>query len=238
VSTTTLGVGEDYNEDLMEAMANTGDGNYYFIESPAQLADIFQTELKGLSAVVGQRVSLGVEPEKATVADVLNDLEKAPTGRLMLPNLSVGMPVTVLIRLSVPASSGVTPICTARLAWDPPGGKRQTLQAELTLPAVPKVEWDTLPEHPTVREREALLMAARAHREAVRALERGDLVGTRECLDMAFACTAAAPASAATAEELQAIQAQMQLLEAGQHARYAKVSKFRAYSRRRDKPTS
>ena len=29
VSTTTMGVGDDYNEDLMAAMAKSGDGNYY-----------------------------------------------------------------------------------------------------------------------------------------------------------------------------------------------------------------
>src|SRR5262249_46226237 len=50
VSTTTLGVGDDYNEDLLEAMARSGDGSYYYIESPQQLPDIFQSELKGLMA--------------------------------------------------------------------------------------------------------------------------------------------------------------------------------------------
>ena len=62
VGTTTLGVGDDYNEDLMEAMARAGDGNYYYIESPVQLVDIFQTELQGLMATLGQKVSLGLEP--------------------------------------------------------------------------------------------------------------------------------------------------------------------------------
>jgi len=47
VSTTTMGLGDDYNEDLLQAMAEAGDGNYYFIESPQQLADIFQTVLSG-----------------------------------------------------------------------------------------------------------------------------------------------------------------------------------------------
>lgn len=38
VSTTTMGVGNDYDEKLLEAMANSGDGNYYYIESPQQLS--------------------------------------------------------------------------------------------------------------------------------------------------------------------------------------------------------
>ncbi len=52
VSTSTMGVGNDYSEDLLEAIARSGDGNYYYIESPQQLPEIFQTELQGLMATV------------------------------------------------------------------------------------------------------------------------------------------------------------------------------------------
>ena len=106
VSTTTLGLGDDYNEDLLEAMARSGDGNYYYIESPRQLADTFQTELHGLMATFGKTVSLGVEPQDGVaVAEVLNDLERLPTGRLKLPNLVAGMPVLVVVRVQVPPRS-------------------------------------------------------------------------------------------------------------------------------------
>ena len=33
VSTTTMGLGDDYNEDLMEVIARSGNGNYYYIEN-------------------------------------------------------------------------------------------------------------------------------------------------------------------------------------------------------------
>jgi Ca-activated chloride channel family protein len=32
ISISTFGVGRDYNEDLMTSMAETGTGNYYFID--------------------------------------------------------------------------------------------------------------------------------------------------------------------------------------------------------------
>lgn len=103
VSTTTMGVGDDYNEDLMEAMAVSGDGNYYYIELPKQLTDIFQTELKGLMATSGSAVSLGIEPQNGVnVADVLNDFDRLPTGRFKLPNLVAGSPILAVVRLNVP----------------------------------------------------------------------------------------------------------------------------------------
>ena len=170
VSTTTLGLGDDYNEDLMEAMAQAGDGNYYFIESPRQLADIFQTELQGLMALTGQKVSLGAEPTQgARVADVLNDFAKNEFGRSLLPNLVAGMPLSVVVRLNVPATSGGQ-VCQFRLAWDRPGVEgRQVLWVALELPAVPAARWHDLDVDAAVQEQVALLMAARARREAVAA---------------------------------------------------------------------
>jgi Ca-activated chloride channel family protein len=85
VSTTTLGIGDDYSEDLLAAMARSGDGNFFHIESADQLPEIFETELSGLSATLGQRVSLGVEPQAGgRVMDVLNDLDRTNTKRYKL----------------------------------------------------------------------------------------------------------------------------------------------------------
>jgi len=49
VSTSTVGLGRSYNEDLMRAMADAGDGNFEHIEDPAQLPAFFESELQGFS---------------------------------------------------------------------------------------------------------------------------------------------------------------------------------------------
>ena len=41
ISVSTLGLGTDYNEDLMARLAATSDGNHAFIENPRDLARIF-----------------------------------------------------------------------------------------------------------------------------------------------------------------------------------------------------
>jgi Ca-activated chloride channel family protein len=161
VSTTTMGLGDDYNEDLLEAMARSGDGNYYYIESPKQLPDIFQTELKGLMATFGNTVSLGIEPQEGvTVADVLNDLDRLPSGLLKLPNLVAGMPILVVFRLNVPPTAQEEPLCRVRLAWnDPYQDERREMTAPLRLPVMAAV-WETLAPNMEVQERSALLLIA------------------------------------------------------------------------------
>jgi len=60
ISISTFGVGNDYNEDLMTAMAETGTGNYYFISRAQDIAGIFEKELNGLKEVIAQEAELEI----------------------------------------------------------------------------------------------------------------------------------------------------------------------------------
>lgn len=249
VSTSTFGVGNDYNEDLMEAMAKAGDGNYYYIESPVQLADIFQTELEGLMATIGQKVSLGLEPETkagVTVVDVLNDLDKLPTGRLMLPNLIVGMPIQIVVRLKIPAQAGdksLSPLCV-RLAWDNATEKmnkviRHTLRSRLDpLPGLTHAAFSNKATNPAVLEQEALLMMARAQKEAALALERGDRATTYDRIAEAREFAAEVAESVLIQSELAVLDELHAAVDQGNDAHATKSAKSRSYFRRQGRSSS
>ncbi|WP_153795783.1 vWA domain-containing protein [Foetidibacter luteolus] len=71
ISLSTFGVGLDYNEDLMTAMAESGAGNYFFIDNPETIASLFDKELKGLLHVTAQNTRLTVTvPEGASLEKV------------------------------------------------------------------------------------------------------------------------------------------------------------------------
>ena len=52
ITISTLGLGLDYNEDLMQMIAEYGGGTYYYIESPNQMRDIFEQEMGSIFATV------------------------------------------------------------------------------------------------------------------------------------------------------------------------------------------
>jgi Ca-activated chloride channel family protein len=56
ISVTTLGLGLDYNEDLMARLARSSDGNHVFVERTEELARFFDLEFGELEAVVAQDV--------------------------------------------------------------------------------------------------------------------------------------------------------------------------------------
>jgi Ca-activated chloride channel homolog len=60
ISVTTLGLGLDYNEDLMTQLARKSDGNHYFIQNTSDLARQFKYEFDDVLSVVAQEVTVGI----------------------------------------------------------------------------------------------------------------------------------------------------------------------------------
>jgi Ca-activated chloride channel family protein len=238
VSTSTLGVGDDYNENLMEAVARSGDGNYYYVESPAQLPNIFRAELHGLSATAGVDVTFALEPlAGVTVADVLTECAKTPDGRLRLPNLIAGVPVRVVVRLNVPALSGEHDLLHFRLDWHAPKDDiRQTADARLVLPAVPGSVWDGLAENAEVAEQALLLVVARQKQEAARAVEVGDVERAKALNAGNMDLLRAAPASPMIAQTICEQELIDDDLDAGEMTKFKKRAREQAYRRHTSKP--
>lgn len=235
ISTTTLGIGQGYNEDLLVAMANSGDGNFFHIESADQLAEIFETELSGLAATVGQRVSLGIEPQNGVkVLDVLNDFEQTNTQRYKLPNLAIGAPINVVVRLQIPALQRPTELFKVRLAWDDRHQpQRQTLRAGLELPLVNAEQFSDFPANETVQEQVALLMAARARREAIAFSDQGDFSLAQQSLGAARSALSCLSPTAARQAEQAALQDLEDDYAAGRSASARKKAMSQDYNLRR-----
>lgn len=208
VSTSTIGVGRDFSEDLMQALAMSGEGNFYFIESPEQLPDIFGAELQGLMATRGRKVRLELRSEHGTrITELFNDFKTDERGQLMLPDLIAGMPILLAGTLQVPPLKTLGPIGELRLAWDDPdSGKRETLTQSVHLNALPDVKLNSLPTNPEVESYLAELRAMRAKEEAIRRLDRGDRAGMMQQVAVAKQFIQAAPATPRTQAELRELE--------------------------------
>jgi Ca-activated chloride channel family protein len=233
VSTTTMGIGDDYNEDLLEAMARSGDGNYYYIQSPQQLPNIFARELQGLMATIGTTVSLGIEPQgDITLAEVLNDLDVNIKGRYSLPNLVIGNPIEVVVRLKVPAMAQGSGLCYFRLAWNAPEQqKRQKLRVALRLPAVSSAQLREFPFNPEVQQQVALMMAARAKNEAVQLADRGNYEAASQLLQQTRQQMLTTPELSLTGPEAEALADLDSELQARNISSYRKMSRSQSHSR-------
>ena len=77
IVTTTLGFGNGFNEDLLIDIAEGGGGNFYFIQSADDAANVFSIEMESLTSIIGQNLTVNLETENGIeVKEVLN---KYPT---------------------------------------------------------------------------------------------------------------------------------------------------------------
>jgi Ca-activated chloride channel family protein len=60
ISVTTIGVGDDYNEDLMAGLAEASDANYYYVQETEKLPEIFAKELGELLTVAARDVRIEI----------------------------------------------------------------------------------------------------------------------------------------------------------------------------------
>ena len=64
ISVTAMGLGLDYNEDLMVNLAGNSGGNHVFIEDETQIAALFNKEFNTVLSVVAQEVAITIEVAK------------------------------------------------------------------------------------------------------------------------------------------------------------------------------
>jgi Ca-activated chloride channel family protein len=63
IRTSCLGFGDQYNEDLLTEMANVSSGNFYDVESPDKLPEVFEAELEGALRISVQNLRVKVSKE-------------------------------------------------------------------------------------------------------------------------------------------------------------------------------
>ncbi len=110
ISVTTIGLGLQYNEDLMSKLALASDGNHAFAEKPDDLARIFASEFGDVLSVVATDVIINIECRTGfTPKRVLGRNAKIDGNRiqLRLNQLYGGQEKYVIVELSAPASRSV-----------------------------------------------------------------------------------------------------------------------------------
>ncbi|UCG11083.1 MAG: VWA domain-containing protein [Deltaproteobacteria bacterium] len=70
LAVSTVGVGTDFNENLMTRIADRGAGNYYYLANPSAFAEVFQKEFHHTRAAVATSVEVRIPVESGiSVAD-------------------------------------------------------------------------------------------------------------------------------------------------------------------------
>lgn len=188
VSTTTVGLGHGFNEDLMICMAQAGGGQNYYGRTAADLFDNFDEELALLQALWLRGLQLALVPAAGVVVQMLSPVAEQADGRWPMSDLAWGAESWLALRLHVSASAAgqaqsLRDLLACSLQGTALDGQRLDVSAPLLqLPVLDAAALAALPRNETASQRLLELAFAEAA-QALRALaQQGDARATRRAL--------------------------------------------------------
>lgn len=174
VVTSTFGVGLDFNEQLLEHMANMGGGRFSFIESPLMIPEILLREFGELSTVTAKKVEIELSLPRGTKVYVPGGWSRQDSGdrvRLQVGDLTSGQRREVYLQFLLDPQTGKEVILPVIARAGSVSGDVMEAQGSLALRCAPQVEVQSAPVDDGLMKRFAEVMVADAGSEAIK-LER------------------------------------------------------------------
>ena len=221
VTTSTIGIGLGYDEQVLAALTEGGAGNHAFAEQPEAAASALAAEVDGLLSKNVQAASLLIKagPDIAQVA-VLNDLPSQSVADGILVELGDFYADEIrrlVLAFEVPGRPALGLATIAELVFtyvELPGLVQHTVTLPIAVNVLPGDEAAGRVRSPEVEKELLLLTVQKAKRDSEERLRSGDIAGAQMTLGVAASLLAAAPmaSDADMVEEASWLQDSMQLL--------------------------
>jgi Ca-activated chloride channel family protein len=195
VSTTTVGLGRGFNEELMLAMAAAGGGQQYYGQTADDLFDGFDEELALLESLFLRKLRVKLIPGPGVVVEPLGQVRQNGDGTLSLSDLAWASESWLLVRLHVAAMSSNDAqrtvggmdkralLSVTLEANDLQGGALALHGGVLELPNLDPSAWNDLPLDETVEQRLQEVNFGAVATQVRGLLVDGDIKGAKAKLD-------------------------------------------------------
>jgi Ca-activated chloride channel family protein len=207
ITTSTIGFGADYDEDLLRGMAEAGGGHSYYIENPDQAPGVFEEEIEGLLSLAAQNIEVKIAPDPSVeLVNVHNNYPShgAADGiTVALGDLYAREPKSLLIEFFVDGlqDQGTREIARIKATADVLTAGGGVERQEISVPVSASLDGEGAPE-PEIERTQLLLDAAKAREEARERGRRGDFDGAADLLmEVNMACMASPELGAVVAEQ-------------------------------------
>jgi len=176
IAVTTIGVGDDYNEDLMAGLAEASDANYYYVKDTEKLPEIFAKELGELLAIAAREVRIEILcPDGVRPIGFIGRPERFEGQRaaVRLSHLTVAQDRYVFLRCRV--EEGQPEIARVKVSYrdELNGGVEQTISASAKVRFTEDRKLAANSLRPDVAAQKELLLVAVAKDEALADADAG-----------------------------------------------------------------
>jgi len=176
VSTSTYGLGQSFNEELMTAMARAGEGRAWYGETAADLREPFTSELALLDTLWAKRVTLRATALPGLELTMRNDYASVAPLAWRLPNIAYATEAWALLNVRGPVAGGAEfELRRVAVTYEDMYGRPFEVQVPaLTVPVLARAVWQARDVDGLVARRAAELDGARLQMTAREAAGHGD----------------------------------------------------------------
>jgi Ca-activated chloride channel family protein len=171
ISTTTFGVGDDFDEVLLTSIAEEGGGSANFIQHPWQAADVFREELEDLRNITATNTRVRFTPGQSIVSHtLLNNFTNDGDGSWLIGDVYGTKERRIVIEMEIKTGEEIADlnIGSLEILYDIPGkGTTVPMQLPVLIPVVSSKEFTSISIDNDVTLEAALLAVGRAKREAL-----------------------------------------------------------------------
>lgn len=179
ITLSTFGLGADFDEDLLEALADKGGANYYFVPKAAEVATIFETELISLQAVMAQNATVTITlPTVLTLDTIYNFPYQLDSNNIQiyLNDVFSQEQKTVLLKLNKNLSDFNPPISiTTTLQYDDIIQNKDSILLTHTFQILPTNEKEKIKSNQLVNQQITLFTANAGLSQAIKAVDEKDI---------------------------------------------------------------
>lgn len=178
IRVSAMGLGRDYDEDLMQRIAEMGGGNYYYVEHPKQLSRIFEQELMTAFSTSAKDIRFEFEGTGLVrKAEVIGYEEGSDPRRLGLDweDFFAGEERSLVLRIEADTGAlGAADLGDLKLTYmDVGDAQPRTINADIRVDITADRSAADAAVNKRARAEAVLVESDRAHEEAVSLYEQG-----------------------------------------------------------------
>jgi hypothetical protein len=187
IGTSTFGLGVDFDETLLTALAAEGGGHFYFLEHPQQIPDAFASELGEVLDVVARDAVFEVVAGPGTEVTLLNSLPVEQQGdvlRVRLGDLVADQELSLVVAIRVgPRAEGEGAFVACRV--HDRDGVMPSMPMQVDWTAVSAEDDREQPVNHAVVQQAARMLAEAARLQALDANRHGHFTQARDAIHAA-----------------------------------------------------
>lgn len=180
VTCTFLGFGYEYNEELLAAMAKRAGGNYYFINKPEAIPEVFRIEMSRLMTTVARNLELHLRAARWVTIRQAYGHNIQPGLRevtLALADVERGTSLQTVVELEFQNHPlGQYRVLAATLSWDDAlTSKREVFDLDCIIEFTSDQQRCSMPQNPRVAQSVEISLATRVVEKTMMGLKAGEL---------------------------------------------------------------